>query len=96
MRGFRYLLAVLLSVGLSAPLGLAHDKGTGKGEKAKNRAVRGMEERTEKKGVEGREERSLGTEERTEKKGVEGKEQKAKRRAHHKAHARSAKPTKAS
>ena len=78
-----YSLATLLTLGLSAPLALAHDKGNGNNDKKAARvsqgSAQGQEERAEKKGVEGREERSLGKEERTEKKGVEGREERANR-----------------
>lgn len=79
-RSLRYLPAVLLTLGLSAPLALAKDRGASKAVRARQGAALGKEERTEKKGVEGREERSLGKEERAEKKGVEGKEERAAHR----------------
>jgi len=83
-RNSRYLLATLLTLGLSAPLALARDKGTvnRKAPRPSTGMAQGREERAEKKGVEGREERSLGKgrEERTEKKGVEGREERAAHR----------------
>ncbi len=85
----RYLLAVFLTFGLSAPLALAREKSNGNGDKKAGRppegAALGREERGEKKGVEGNEEKSRGMgrgmEERAEKKGVEGREERASR--HH-------------
>ena len=62
LRSSRYLLAVFLTLGLSAPLALAREKGNGNGDKKAGRppegAALGREERAEKKGVEGREERA--------------------------------------
>ncbi len=89
LRSSRYLLAVFLTLGLSAPLALAREKGNGNGDKKAGRppegAALGREERGEKKGVEGNEEKSRGMgrgiEERAEKKGVEGREEGASR--HH-------------
>ncbi len=83
-RSLRYSLAVLLTLGLSAPLALANDKGRSNSDRktgANEGAALGREERVEKKGIEGREEKSLGKgrEERAEKKGVEGREERATR-----------------
>ena len=59
-RNSRYLLATLLTLGLSAPLALARDKGTvnRKAPRPSTGMAQGREERAEKKGVEGREERA--------------------------------------
>jgi len=84
-RSLRYSLAVILTLGLSAPLALAHEKGRSNSDRktggANEGAALGREERVEKKGIEGREEKSLGKgrEERAEKKGVEGREERATR-----------------
>ncbi len=96
VRSSRYLLAVFLTLGLSAPLALAREKGNGNGDKKAGRppegAILGTEERGEKKGVEGNEEKSRGMErgmeERAEKKGVEGREERASRASRHQANGR--------
>ena len=93
---FGYLLAVLLTLGLSAPLALAREKArNATARRATTGAALGREESTEKKGIEGREEKAAhrhkaakGREESAEKKGIEGREEKAAHR-HHKAGHRS-------
>jgi len=65
-RSLRYSLAVILTLGLSAPLALAHEKGRSNSDRktggANEGAALGREERVEKKGIgEGREVAGEGT-----------------------------------